>query len=87
MAQEHGPARWQAVTEATRSELRMVEVVVIFCLVTAVIFAVSLTRRDASMQMQVAGLGLTVMYFLCVWHAVKVPGVLKFFGTEGNRHC
>lgn len=58
-----------------RTEIAMLATVGFFFLVMLSLFAVSWFGRNAGLQMQVAGLGMSVMYLICVWHAVVVKGV------------
>lgn len=45
-----------------------------FFLVILSVLAVSWFGDNAGLQMQVAGLGMSVMYVICIWHAVVVKG-------------
>jgi putative membrane protein len=58
----------------SRSHLVMLGVVLFFYAVMTVLVAISWARHDAGLQMQVAGLGLSVMYVVCVWHCTVVKG-------------
>ncbi len=60
----------------------MIGVVVLFYAAITVVLSISWARHDAGLQMQVAGLGLSVMYIVCVWHCTVVKGgrqALLFF--------
>lgn len=58
-----------------RTEIIMFAITGGFFVIILAMFAASWFGRDAGLQMQVAGLGMSVMYVLCVWHAVVVKGV------------
>lgn len=78
MAHEH-PAE---VDHSHRSHLVMAGMVLLFYALITVVFAISWARHDAGLQMQVAGLGLSVMYIVCVWHCTVVKGgrqAIEFF--------
>jgi uncharacterized membrane protein len=63
-----------AVRQSPRSHLVMIGVVLFFFFVMTCFMVLSWTRHDASIQMRVAGLGLSAMYIVCVWHCVVVKG-------------
>ncbi len=63
-----------AVRTSPRSHRVMIGVVLLFFALMTVFIAISWTRHDAGLQMQVAGLGLSVMYVVCVWHCTVVKG-------------
>jgi uncharacterized membrane protein len=59
---------------ATRSHLVMLGVVLFFYALITALIAISWAMHDASLQMRVAGIGLSVMYVVCVWHCMVVRG-------------
>jgi uncharacterized membrane protein len=63
-----------AVRASTRSELLVIGIVLFFYVVISVALAVSWSGHDAAIQMQVAGLGLGLMYVVCIWHSTRVMG-------------
>jgi uncharacterized membrane protein len=62
------------VGRSPRSHLVMIGVVLALYALMTVFIAISWARHDAGLQMQVAGLGLSVMYVVCVWHCTVVKG-------------
>ena len=63
-----------AIRGSTRTELVVIGVVLFFyCLITAVLVA-SWVGHAAALQMQVAGMGLGLMYAVSIWHATRVMG-------------
>jgi hypothetical protein len=84
-ARADGPATTfaAAIRASSRSDLVVIGVVLLFYVVATVALAFSWPGRNVGIQMEVGGLGMTVLYVTCIWHSVKVRGgrqTIAFFG-------
>jgi len=85
-----GPTRLRSLRTdiggASRSDRIIIGLVLIFYLIILTVFIVSCIGHRPNLQMQVAGLGVGVMYIVCVWHSVKMMGprpTIGFFVIAG----
>jgi uncharacterized membrane protein len=75
-----------AVRASTRPELAVLGIVLAFYAFVTVTLLASIAGHAASIQMQVAGLGLGVMYLLCIAHSARILGArqtVAFFVIAG----
>jgi len=63
-----------ALKASTRGDLTMLGIVLFFYLAATAILAVSWTSENVGLQMQLAGGGVTVLYFVCIWHSARIRG-------------
>jgi uncharacterized membrane protein len=75
-----------AIRSSSRPELAVVGIILAFYALMTVAFVASVATHQATIQMQVAGLGLGLMYLTCVAHASRVLGMrqtVAFFVIAG----
>jgi uncharacterized membrane protein len=60
--------------QSPRSHRAMIGVLLFFYALMTTLIAISWVGDDVRLQMQVAGLGLSAMYVVCVWHCTVVKG-------------